>query len=149
MAKVSSLKVHFNIRHPRPARSSKQPSLRSIQSIPFPITFSLYKAHLTPFLYVQPKFLKSRRERERERDLETETVYLGNYGDKEGFVVEEGEQGVVFMEVMCVSMETAASSNDNHGHPRFQDTICGGGCCACLHTLLLLPLLWLPLLTSH
>ena len=59
MAKVSSIKVHFNVRHPRPARSSKQPSIRSIQSIPFPITFSLYKARLTPFLYVQPKFLKS------------------------------------------------------------------------------------------
>lgn len=66
-------------------------------------------------------------------------------------MVQEGEEGAMAMEFLCVSLETAESSNDDHGHRCFQDIIRSRGCGPCLHTLLLLPLLWLQLLNykSH
>lgn len=59
---------------------------------------------------------------------------------------EEEEQVMAEEGVVAVSVETSEASNDHCRYCSFQYTLCSWSCRACLHSLFLLPLLWLQLL---
>lgn len=62
---------------------------------------------------------------------------------EEDLVIEGSEQRVLAMEIFFLENKEDEFSCMGCGWCYFQDCLCGGSHCSCVHPLLLLPLLWL------